>query len=56
MASVQLGMEESGERTAETTNISNNTEPSGRPATLMSLDVAVNWELCLFCQQASYKK
>ena len=50
-------MEESEERAVETTtNINNNTESSGRPATRMSLDVTVNWELCLFCQQASYKK
>ena len=50
-------MEESEERTVETTtNISNNTESSGHPATRMSLDATVNWELCLFCQQASYKK
>ena len=56
LASVQLGMEESEERTVETTNIRSNTESSGRPATQMSLDATVNWELCLFCQQASYKK
>ena len=49
LASVQLGMEESEERTVETTN-SSNTESSGRPATRMSLDPTVNWELCLFCQ------
>ena len=56
LASVQLGMEESKERTVETTNVSSDTESSGRPATRMSLDATVNWELCLFCQQASYKK
>ena len=56
LASVQLGMEESEERTVETTNVSSNTESSGRPATRMSLDATVNWELCLFCQQVSYKK
>ena len=55
-ASVQLGMEESEERAAETTNIISNTESSGRPAIRMSLHAIVNWELCLFCQQASYKK
>ena len=49
-------MEESEERTAQTTNISSNTESSGRPAARMSLDATVNWELCLFCQQVSYKK
>ena len=48
-------MEESEERTLETTNISSNTESSGRPAIRVSLDATVNWELCLFCQQASYK-
>ena len=49
-------MEESEEGTAETTNTSSNTASSGRPATRMSLDAIVNWKLCLFCQQASYKK
>ena len=56
LASVQLGMEESEERTVETTNVSSNTQSSGLPATRRSLDATVNWKLCLFCQQASYKK
>ena len=56
LASVQLGMEESEEGTAETTNISSNTESSGRPATRVSLDATVNWELCIFSRQASYTK
>ena len=49
-------MEESEERTVETTNVSSNNESFGCLATRMSLDATVNWELCLFCQQASYKK